>query len=335
MQVAFTMDFRNPDGEPWKQFWEDRLWLMTEAEAMGFDTLLVQEHFFQPDGYSPSVPVFLTALSERTTTARLGSYTYILPLHHAAQLAQETAVLDHMSGGRLDVTVGAGHNPAEYLCWGYSPRTRPSRMEEGLTVLKKAWTERPFSFAGKYYTLDNVGVWPEPLQKPHPPLWVAATSPAAAERAGRYGANLHAASVDPEVHEAYFRGRAQAGLPAKTARISNPWSITVTEEAPDAVWARNRELYQRRWRFYSEVRAGMGDEELSYGLYAQDGDLYRDFELIGTADMVIETLHGFVQSMPLTEIIHSGPAAGIPIRTEAWRDLKAFADQVLPVIKAW
>ena len=335
MHIAFTMDFRNPLGEPWKQFWEDRLWLMVEAEAMGFDSLLIQEHFFSSDGYSPSVPVFLTALAERTSRARIGSYTYILPIHHAAQLAQETAVLDHFSEGRLDVCVGAGHNPDEYRAWGYNPKTRPSRMEEGIAVLKGAWTERPFSFEGKYYSLDGIGVYPEPFQKPHPPLWVAATSPAAAARAGRHGAFLHGASVDPEFHEAYLRAREEAGLSRDTARISNPWSITVTDEDPDTVWRRNREHYQRRWQFYSDVRSGMGDDELAYGLEKDGAEQYRDFELIGTAAYVTDTLRDLLSTMPVTDLIHSGPAAGIPIRTEAYDSLKAFADTVLPEIKRW
>src|SRR4029079_17938283 len=80
MRVGFTMDFRNPRGESWRDFWDDRLWLMVEAEAMGFDYLMVQEHFFQKDGYAPSVPVFLTLLAERTHTARIGSAVYILPV---------------------------------------------------------------------------------------------------------------------------------------------------------------------------------------------------------------------------------------------------------------
>jgi len=335
MHTAFTMDFRNTQREPWKQFWEDRLWLMVEAEAMGFDSLLIQEHFFQEDGYAPSVPVFLTALAERTSRARIGSYTYILPLHHAAQLAQETAVLDQYCEGRLDVCVGAGHNPDEYIAWGYNPRTRPSRMEEGLAVLKKAWTERPFSFEGKYYKLDNIGVYPQPFQQPHPPLWVAATSPAAAARAGRHGAFLHGASVDPEFHEAYLRAWEEGGRPREAARISNPWSITVTDENPGDVWQRNRAHYQKRWKFYSDVRAGMGDEELAYGLDADSSDLYRDFELIGSAEYVTETLRELVSSMPITDLVHSGPAAGIPIRTEAYQSLKAFADKVLPEVKRW
>ena len=87
MEVALTLDFRNaPERRrPWKEFWEDGLWLLCEAEAMGFDSVTVQQHFFQPDGYGPSLPVFLTLLAERTRRVRIGSYLYILPLHNPAQ----------------------------------------------------------------------------------------------------------------------------------------------------------------------------------------------------------------------------------------------------------
>lgn len=333
MRVGFTMDFRNVNGEPWAEFWEDRLWLMLQAEAMGFDYLLVQEHFFVADGYGPSVPIFLALLAERTTRARIGSYTYVLPLHHAAQLAQETAVLDQLSRGRLDVCVGAGHRSLEYEALGYLPKTRPSRMEEGLDVLKLAWTERPFSYKGRYYDLKNITVAPEPLQKPHPPLWVAATSAPAAERAGRHGAHLHGASVDPEFYAAYFRGLAAAGFDRSAMRISNPWSITVTDEDPAAVWERNKALYCARWDFYRTIRQAMGDHDIKYGLPPAEG--YRDNELIGSADFVLETLRGFADKMPLTDIVHSGPAGGIPIREEAYPSLQAFAAKVLPEIKRW
>jgi alkanesulfonate monooxygenase SsuD/methylene tetrahydromethanopterin reductase-like flavin-dependent oxidoreductase (luciferase family) len=334
MRVGFTIDFRNPLGEPWRELWEDRLWLFQQAEAMGFDYLLVQEHVCTRDAYAPSIPIFLTLLAERTERARLGSYTYVLPLHNAAQLAQETAVLDHLSGGRLDVTVGSGHRAFEYRVFGYSPKTRPSRMEEGLQVLKRAWTERPFSFKGRYYDLEDVYVTPEPLQQPHPPLWVAATAPPGAERAGRYGAHLHGASVDPEFHEAYFRGLAQAGFDRAGMRISNPWSITVTDENPDKVWARHEQLYFDRWDFYRQIRTEMGDPDLDYGLQPTP-EAYRDFELIGDTDTVIGTLQPLVQGMPLTDLVHAGPAGGIPIRDEYYPTLKRFAEEVLPVVKSW
>jgi alkanesulfonate monooxygenase SsuD/methylene tetrahydromethanopterin reductase-like flavin-dependent oxidoreductase (luciferase family) len=332
MKVGFTMDLRNTRNQPWRDFWADRLWLFTEAEAMGFDYLLVQEHWFTKDGYAPSATIFLTLLAERTRDVRIGSYSQVLPLHNAARLAQETAVLDHLSGGRLDVTVGTGHRALEYVAFGMSPKTRPSRMEEGLTVLRQAWTERPFTFHGRYYNLDNITVTPAPLQQPHPPLWVAATAPAAAERAGRFGAHLHGANADPDFHAAYRRGLAAAGIDPATMRVSNPWSITVTDE-PDRVWERNQDLYFERWDFYRQIRLEMGDPDLDYGL-PPGPDAYRDFELIGTADTVLDTIGGFAESLSLTDIVHAGPAGGVPIRDEAYPALKRFADEVLPQLKA-
>jgi len=339
MQVGFTMDFRNPKGEPWPQFWEDRLWLMQEAEAMGFDYLCVQEHFFTADGYAPSVPIFLTALIERTKTVRLGSYTYILPLHNPVQLAQETAVLDQLSGGRLDVCVGAGHRPAEYAIFGYDPKTRPSRMEEGLEILKLAWTQRPFSYKGRHFDLNNVTVTPEPFQSPHPRLWVAATAPAAAERAGRHGANLHGAASDPEFYAAYQRGLAQAGVDPRDARVSTPIAFTLTDEDPEAVWARNRELYFERWNFYNVIRAEMGDPDLHHEDHkgpAPSPEDYRPAEVIGDAQTALAAVAARRDAAPcITDIMHSGPAGGIDIRTEAYQSLKRFADEVLPTLKSW
>jgi alkanesulfonate monooxygenase SsuD/methylene tetrahydromethanopterin reductase-like flavin-dependent oxidoreductase (luciferase family) len=334
MRIGFTIDFRNTNGEPWKRFWEDRLWLFGEAEEMGFDSLLVQEHFCTSDGYAPSVPIFLALLAERTKTARIGSYTYVLPLHNPVQLAQETAVLDHLSDGRLDVTVGGGHRALEYRVLGISPKERPSRMEEGLEVLKRAWTQRPFSYKGRYYDLEDITVTPAPQQRPHPPLWVAATAPPAAERAGRHGANLHGASVDPDFHAAYFRGLEQAGIDRSAVRISNPWSITVTDDDPEKVWERNKRYYFERWDFYRQIRREMGDPDLDYGL-EPNPDAYRDYEMIADADTVIGTLKTFVEGMPLTDIVYAGPAGGLPIRGEVYTDLKKFADEVMPAIKSW
>jgi alkanesulfonate monooxygenase SsuD/methylene tetrahydromethanopterin reductase-like flavin-dependent oxidoreductase (luciferase family) len=340
MKVSFTMDFRNPRGEAWRQFWEDRLWLMGEAEAMGFDQLLIQEHYFTYDGYAPSIPIFQTALIERTKNVDIGSYTYVLPLHNAAQLAQETAVLDQMSGGRLHVCVGAGHRPAEYRAWGYNPKTRPSRMEEGLQVLKLGWTGGPFSFEGRYYSLKDVVIAPTPLQKPHPPLWVAATMPAAAERAGRYGANLAGVSDRPEFYEAYFRGLAQSGVSRDAVRLSASCGCTVTDEDPEKVWQRNRELHFERWRFYAEIREEMGDPDLEGHRPDKAAPLtpeqFRDADLIGDASTVIGVLRQRKDAAPwLTDFVHSGPAGGVDIRTEAYQDLKKFAEEVMPTLKGW
>ena len=117
-------------------------------------------------------------------------------------------------------------------------------------------------------------------------------------------------------------------------RISNPWSITVTNENPDAVWERNKRRYVERWDFYRRIRAQMGDADLNYGL-APAADAYRDFELIGSAEQVLQVLRGFKDKLPLTDIVHAGPAGGLDIRGEVYQSLKAFAEKVLPELKRW
>lgn len=334
MEVGLTMNFRNVLNQPWREFWEDSLWIMTEAEAMGFDYLGIQEHFFMPDGYSPSVPVFLTLLAERTKSIRIGSYLYLLPLHHAAQVAQETAVLDHISEGRLDVAVGMGHRAFEYVAMGYSPKTRPSRMEEGLSVLKQAWTGEPFSFHGKYYDFDDMVVRPAPLQRPHPPLYVGGSTVAAAERAARHGAHFAAVTAEPHIYEAYLAGVEAAGGRREDARISTAWVVTTTYEDPEKVWQRNREHYIRRWSMYDQFKSEMGDPELEFGTQRTE-EKYRQNELIGDPDTVLAMMEKFCKNLPLTRIVLGGVADGIPLRTEAYASLKLFAEKVLPTVKSW
>ncbi len=346
MRVYLTLDFRNDPARrrPWREFWEDGLWLLCEAEAMGFDGVLVQEHFFQPDGYGPSITAFLTLLAERTRRVRIGSYLHILPLHHPARLAQECAVLDHLSEGRLDVTVGLGHSLAEYRAFGVDPRRRPSRMEEGLQLLRLAWTEHPFSFRGAHYAVDNLEVRPEPLQQPHPPLWVGVTSAAAAERAGRHGTHLAAASTEPEVYRAYRDGLASGGHDPAAARVSGTLTLTATREDPERVWQRNRRLYFDRWDFYRRIREELGDPALAVAASrngetsreaAPSPETYRGNELIGEPAVLLAALEPLARDLGWTDFVLNGPASGIDWRGEGHASVKLFAEQVLPVLKGW
>jgi alkanesulfonate monooxygenase SsuD/methylene tetrahydromethanopterin reductase-like flavin-dependent oxidoreductase (luciferase family) len=334
MRSGYTHDFKNPYGRPWKQVWEDALFLMCEAARLGFDYVLVQEHFFTADGYSPAPAVFMTALIERTTDVRIGTNSYVLPLHHPAALAQEIAVLDHLSEGRLEVTVALGHRAEEFAAFGFTSRQRVSRMEEGLDILKLAFTGEPFSYSGQHYDLHDLVVAPEPYQRPHPPLWVGATTPPAAARAGRYGAHLRGASMEPEFFDAYARGLATGGFDPAGQRISKSISMTVTREDPEQVWARNREFYARRWGFYQEIRSALGDPPLVPGLGIAEREPFRSHELIGSPDAVLTTLAGAVQGSPVTDLIYSGLASGIP-RAEGQESLELFAAEVMPVLRSW
>ncbi|HVW45169.1 MAG TPA: LLM class flavin-dependent oxidoreductase [Amycolatopsis sp.] len=339
MKVGFTLDFRNPPAHrlPWKQLWDDNLFLLTEAERLGFDSLLVQEHFFTDDGYGPSMPVFLALLAERTTHARIGSWIYVLPLHNPLQLAQETAVLDHLCGGRLDVGIGAGHRAQEYRTFNVSEKQRPSRMEEGIELLRRGWSGETIEHHGKYYDVTRLQVQPTPLQQPHPPLWVGATARPAFERAARHGLNVYAGGGDPADHAAYWRVLEDSGFDPADHRVALALSITVTDEDPEEVWRRNEEHYVYRWDFYRRIRAELGDKDIVLG--AQEGiaagDVYRGNELIGTPETVLNTIAALKEQLRFTDLVLLGPAAGIELRGEGLRGVERFAQDVLPMLHKW
>ena len=334
MNVGFTIELRNPPQwrRPWIECWNDTFDWIVNAEKAGYDYVWVTEHFFQEDGYGPSMPAMIAVLCERTSTIRIGSGIYVLPLHHPVQLAQEAAVLDHLSGGRLNVGLGVGHRLLEYTAFGVPRQERGARMEEGLKVLKAAWTEHPFSFDGRFFHYDRLEVRPEPLQRPHPPIWVAATTIPAAERAGRHGAHLHASSVDTELYDAYRRELVRAGFDPGAARISNSWSATVTTDDPEAVWERNKAAYFHRYDFYGQIRSELGDPPLHGSSPVTDE--YKGMELIGPPEWVLEQIEPVAKSLGVTDITLVAPAAGLDQR-DVSESFRLLAQDVLPVLKSW
>lgn len=339
MRASLTLDFRNPPQwrRPWRELWEDCLFLLTEGEAMGFHSLLVQEHFFTNDGYGPSVPIFLTVLAERTKTVRIGSWIQILGLHNPAKLAQEICVLDHLSGGRLDIGVALGHRAVEFRAMQMSEKTRRVRFEEGFEILKKALTQEKFRHQGQFYSFENIVSEPRPLQQPHPPIWIGATTPAAAARAGRLGANLYAGTTDPVAFSDYREALVAAGHDPAKFRTAMSLSLTMTKEHPDKVWERIREQSFYKWDFYRQIREELGDPMLSVNTAGSviDPESYRANELIGDKDLVLETIHKLNEDLGLTDIILFGAHAGTDLRGHAYESQKMFADEVLPVIASW
>jgi alkanesulfonate monooxygenase SsuD/methylene tetrahydromethanopterin reductase-like flavin-dependent oxidoreductase (luciferase family) len=207
-------------------------------------------------------------------------------------------------------------------------------MEETIDVLKLAWTGDRFTYRGRYHDLVDLQVRPEPMQQPHPPLWLAATTAAPAERAGRHGLHLAAATPDPAVYRTYRDALRAHGHDPAGARVSNPWSITVTDEDPEAVWERNKRHYFHRWDYYRKIRAEIGDPDLQYGL-EPSAEAYRANELIGDAGTVLATLEPFVRDLGLTDLVLFGPHPGIDLRNEGYETVARFAEQVLPTLRSW
>lgn len=179
---------------PLRDYYEERLKLIEAYDRAGFYGYHVAEHHFTPLGMAPSPSVFLSAIAQRTTRLRFGTFVYALPIHHPLRVLEEICMLDHLSGGRLEIGFGRGSVPFEISYYGQNAEERQQIYAERLELILQAFTAKTFSFKGKYDQFENVPMQIEPFQKPHPPLWYGAHSPDSAERAARK--SLHMVNND-------------------------------------------------------------------------------------------------------------------------------------------
>jgi probable F420-dependent oxidoreductase len=156
------------------------------AEALGFDSVWLGEHHNHPLLY-PTPLIGLAAIASRTQRLRLGTGVLLLPLYHPLALAEEGAMVDVISGGRLILGLGAGYAPEEFSAFGISIKERGSRLEEGASLLRRLWTEEHVSHQGRHYRVMGVTLGPRPVQQPRPPIWFAGWVEPAIRRAARLG----------------------------------------------------------------------------------------------------------------------------------------------------
>ena len=175
---------------PLRDYYEQRLKVIEAFDRSGFYAYHVAEHHFTPLGMAPSPSVFLSAIGQRTTRLRFGTFVYALPVHHPLRVLEEICMLDHLSGGRLEIGFGRGSVPFEISYYGQNAEERQQIYAERLELILKAFTVGTLSWNGRYDQFENVPMELAPLQKPHPPLWYGAHSPDSAERAARKGLNM-------------------------------------------------------------------------------------------------------------------------------------------------
>ncbi|MBM3672261.1 MAG: LLM class flavin-dependent oxidoreductase [Actinobacteria bacterium] len=209
------------------------------ADRLGLDYYFTTEHHFSKDfSLSPSQSISLTVIARETSRIRFGPLVVILPVSQPLRVAEELTLLDHLSNGRLEVGLGRGIREHELLTYGVDPDTAVQRVEEGLDVIRQAWsTEGRFSFSGEHYQYAEVEMPWRPVQKPHPPIWMPSNTPANAEEHGRNGFggggfSFLTASFYAPVAAAYERGYQASGLPESQYRWAwmTPLLVAETDE---------------------------------------------------------------------------------------------------------
>ena len=181
----FTAQLPANSERTFEQEYRETLELVRLAERVGFDSVWVSEHHGSSDGYLPSLLAMLAAFAAVTERIELGTGVVLTPLHDPLRLAEDAAVVDQLSGGRLILGIGNGWREEEFRMFGASRAQRGARTEETIEVLRRAWTGRRFSFEGQTLRYDRVKVTPPPARPGGPPILLGGYDRKAVVRAGR------------------------------------------------------------------------------------------------------------------------------------------------------
>jgi alkanesulfonate monooxygenase SsuD/methylene tetrahydromethanopterin reductase-like flavin-dependent oxidoreductase (luciferase family) len=194
-------------GTSLKDYYDDRLRLIEEYDRAGFYAYHVAEHHSTSLGMAPSPSVFLSSVAQRTRRLRFGPMVYALPMYHPLRLIEEICMLDHLSGGRLELGFGRGSSPVELEYYGQAPDKAESVYAEAIQIIRQGLTGKLVDFEGEHFCLRQVPMELETLQKPMPPIWYGTHSPASAERAALKGFNIMGLSGPGDLALAFERFR--------------------------------------------------------------------------------------------------------------------------------
>ncbi|WFU80452.1 LLM class flavin-dependent oxidoreductase [Bradyrhizobium sp. CIAT3101] len=188
-------DHLDADGHDVAKQYSDRLLLAEACDRLGFYAYHLAEHHCTPHGRSPAPNLFLSSVAQRTSQLRVGPMVMLLSLHHPLRAFEEACMLDHLSGGRLELGIGRGSLPVELGYFGVSAEAAPGRYAEASEILVKAMRGGSLCYEGDHFRLDDVPLTLTPYQRPHPPTWIAVNQPGSASWAAEIGANI--ASIGP------------------------------------------------------------------------------------------------------------------------------------------
>ena len=235
MDIGIYLDGRNPPqwARPWPEHYARTLELVEEAERLGAASVWLSEHHFFEDGYLPQPLTFAAAIAARTRSIRIGTAVLLAALRTPAQLAEEAAVVDILSNGRLDLGVGLGYRVPEYEGFDRTFARRFAQTEAVLREVIRLW--------------DEGGVTPLPVQRPMS-LWGGFFGPRGARLSGELGMGLLA--VDPALMDPYAAGLTAGGHDPASARCAAVVNLVVADD-PEAAWPRIRPHLQYQWDSYN------------------------------------------------------------------------------------
>src|SRR5579872_2465813 len=265
----------------------------------GYDAVWLAEHHFSSFSVCPSVHMMATLAAARTKRMRIGTAVSLAPFYHPLRLAEEVALLDVISGGRVNWGAGRGFSRVEFEAFGVPVEESAGRFREAVDVVLGAWTQARLSHAGEFFRFDGVEVLPKPLQQPHPPVWMAATSESAIDWAAGRGFSI---LMDPhcthaelaEKRRRYGARMAEAGFAADVREIPMARLMAVAPSAEQA------EAVARRgaaWTVGSYIRRGAQGGADPVERYVNEVIIH------GTPESVIDQIRGLQETAAMNYLL--------------------------------
>lgn len=237
MKFGTFFFFQWPPGHSAPDVIHRELEQMEWTEELGFDQIWITEHHFIDYGLSVDPPLLAASAASRTKRVRIGLAAAILPFQYPIRLAEQLALVDIISNGRLDVGVGRGNRPAEFAGYGVPQVENRERFQEVRDIMIKAWTEETVSYDGKFHQFSNVRVIPKPLQQPHPPLYAVCSGPETIQATGRQAIPM----LNSVLHGTTEKLVTNRDLYAKTMKENGYDGAEVS--AALAKWGVSRQIY--------------------------------------------------------------------------------------------
>jgi alkanesulfonate monooxygenase SsuD/methylene tetrahydromethanopterin reductase-like flavin-dependent oxidoreductase (luciferase family) len=329
MEFGVLYDLRNPPsaGIPRQEIYAETLEHIEAMEALGFDTVWLTEHHFIDDEYLPSVLTFGAAVAARTTRVTIGTAVLLLPLHDPIRVAEDAAVVDVLSNGRLRLGLGLGYKLEEFEAFGVNRRHRPSLLEEGIEILRGAWADGPFSHHGRHRSFDDLEVTPKPVQRPGPEIWLAGRAPVPVRRAAELGDGLIVVGGE-DLYRAYHDAHRASGKtdPAQLCIFA----FTYPSEDPAASHDQLAEFVGYRMSNYADWYGTAGDLEIDRDLLGAAGG-GAPMQLFGTPAEVVDQLKaaeaaGVTAALWFATLPGTRPGATIPL-------FETLAREVMPAFR--
>ena len=337
LNFGLLWPFRNPHWARvgWEELYRSHLKLIVDSELMGFDQAWLTEHHFIEDGYSPSLFTIGAAIAALTHRIRIGTFLLLLPLHNPVRVAEDTATLDLISGGRFDLGIGLGYRLGEFDDQGIPVRERAGRMQENLTIVRQLLSGEAVTIDGKYNKLRDIRISPPALQRPHPPIWVGGTVPKAIERAAGFG--FHFLSGGPGSADIYDAALRADGHDPQDFHVAAtlPTYVAPTREQAWEIAARPLHYMASRYaQWTSEAKMAINPERAALPsvdeiIHNQSMNFFGEPTLVGTPEDVIAQIEDYRSHSRLTHLVCAMALPGMPAH-QVRAGMELFAGKVIP-----